>query len=708
MRILKFLLIIPIILSLKANAERNMINPLITHKTLPDFNAIKPEHFEPAVDRFIKEYKDLLDRVVKEPSPTWNNTIQKLDEESLKLDFAIGTASHLNMVKGTEDVRKAWDALLPKISSFSSDLKENKELYLLYKKLEASPEYSSYCHAQKMVIKNAIRNFKLSGIDLKKSQKDRLRAISDRLSELSNKFSKNVMDSTQEWVYQISEDKQYLLDGLSSHTIALAKAKAQKDGKGGWALTLDEPCYIAIMSYAQNRDLRQMAYRGYETIASDQATNKKFDNSKVINEIIALRQEYANIIGYKNYADFSLVPKMAETTDEVMNFLHDLAKKAKPQGEKEIAALKTFAKEQDKIEDFAPWDLSYYATLYQKLHYNFSDEDLRPYFPESKVFKGLAQLASRLYGIKLKEVKTFSKWDPAVKLYEVLDFKGNLRGRFYTDLYARDFKQSGAWAMDLNTRMKHADGSIEYPLDFLVANFTPASGSKPALLSHKEIVTLFHEFGHILHGILTKVNYPGVSGRSVARDAVELPSQFMENWAFDWDVVKSISSHYQTGQELPKSEFDKLIATKNYNSAMFVLRQLTFSMFDFRLHMNSGTDKGKSPEQILQSVRKEVGLLAVPSYTRFPNRFLHIFAGGYSASYYGYHWAEVLSSDIFGKFEEEGGCNSETGKLFMETILEQGGSREPMDLFLEFRGRTPKLDAFLKANGIESTIAKSL
>ena len=702
LKILNTLLIFFFTLNLTAFAkpkEHNM-NPLLTHGELPDFNAIKPEHFDPSIDALIKSFNNTLNNVNKVTKPVWTNTIQKLDEEGARLSFARNVIGHLNAVNNIDEIRKAYEAILPKLSNFYTDLSQNKELYALYQNLRKGEEFNSYSDAQKTTIDNAIRNFKDAGIDLNTEKKVRLKEINNALSELSNNFSKNVIDATQSWSYHIATEKEALLDGLPKHIIDAAIAKAKTDGKDGWILTLDYPCYEAVMSYAKDRDLREIFYRAYSTRASQEAEAKQFDNSGLIDKILTLRQEKAQLIGYKNYAEYSLSPKMADTTKEVMDFLTDLADRSKPQGIREIASLKPFAQEHDGITNFSPWDYSYYSTYYKKIHFNFSEEDLRPYFPEDKVFKGLFDLANRLYEINIKEVKDFSKWNEHVRLFEIYDNKQNLSGKFYVDLFTRNFKQSGAWQSGLTSRMKHS-GLMQIPVAFLVTNFPPSNDDKLALFSHNEIKTLFHEFGHMLHHTLTMVDYPSVAGTNVPWDAVELPSQFMENWTYVWEVVESMSEHIETGKPLPKGEFDKLIAVKNYNSAITMLRQLEFALFDFRIHMRESKDSEKTVGQVLDDVRSEVSVLSSPSYNRFQNSFSHIFAGGYASGYYSYKWAEVLSSDAFSKFEEDGMWHKETGQLFLKSILEQGGSRKPIDLFVEFRGREPKIDALLKHSGIE-------
>lgn len=680
-----------------------MNNPLLTTAELPSFHDIKPEHFEPAIDHVLKQFNNTLwNKVLKEKKPTWNNSIMPLEEASYEIDKVWKLITHLNAVLNTDEVRKEYEKVLPKITAFDADLMQNEQLYQVYLKLKESPEFAHYDRAQQTIINHAIRNFKLSGVVLPAKQRQRFKQIKQRLSELSNQFSKNVLDATQAWEYHITEENKALLDGLPEHSIMLAKKKAEQKNKSGWVLTIDFPCYYAVITFAKNRELRKTFYYAHHTRASDQGPNAgKWDNTPIIDEILKLRQEKATMLGYKNYAEYSLVPKMAANTKQVMDFMHDLVVHTKAYAEKEYAELEKFAKEQDNITNFSVWDVSYYSELYQTTHYKISQESLRPYFPEPQVLSGMFKLAERLFGIKIREIADIHKWHDTVKLFAIYDNNEQLRGKFYIDLYARDFKYGGAWMADFISRLKRPDGTVNTPVAFLEANFTPPVDGKPALLSHDEVITLFHEFGHSLHHLLTQVDYPSVAGTNgVAWDAVELPSQFMENWAWEWEVIKDLSKHYQTGEPLPKAEFDKLLAIKNYHSAMQMVRQLEFALFDFRLHLNKEKDRGKTPQQILNEVRQEVAVLPIPAYNRFQNSFTHIFDGGYDAGYFSYKWAEVLSCDAFERFKENGTFSSEIGNQFLKIILEQGGSREAMELFVEFRGRKPTIEALLKHNGI--------
>lgn len=677
-----------------------MTNPLLSKEELPNFDEISHLHFKPAIEELTENYMKLLKKLVKSTDPHWENTIQPLDEEYSKLDFAWNIISHLNAVDNREEVRKAYEEVLPIMVNFGTEISQNKDLFKLYTKLFKLGSFDFYSIAQKRSITEAIKDFKLSGINLPKEDQDNLKGIKQKLSDLSNNFEKNIIDSTQDFKYHVTDEK--LLDNLPGHTKALAKAKAEEEKKDGWVLTLDAPCYIAVMSYAKDRKIREDFYKAHITRASEESNDGKFDNRENIDEILKLRQKKAGILGFDSHAALSLQCKMAKDNKQVTSFLEDLLKRSRDQAKSEKDLIAEFAKVEDALEPLEPWDQGYYSTLYMKKNFDFSEEDLRPYFPEDRVFEGMFKLAERIFKIKITEVENVAVWHPTVKLFEVKDEKGKLRGKFYADLYARDFKRSGAWMADLRSRMIYANGDMMYPIAFLNGNFTPPTKNKPALLSHNEINTLFHEFGHTLQHVLTQIDYPSVAGISgVPWDAVELPSQFMENYCWEWEVLEDLSSHHETGKKLPKTEFDKLLKVKNYNSAMGMVRQLEFALFDFRIHMKEPGDKDRSVQEILNDVREKIGLAKPKDYNRFQNAFSHIFAGGYSAGYYSYKWAEVLSSDAFSRFEEDGVFNEKTGLLFRETVLEQGGSRDAMDIFVDFRGRQPNNDALLRHNGIK-------
>lgn len=681
-----------------------MTNPLLSKNELPDFGNIKPEHFEPAIDSLLKNYMKIVNKALDEEEPNWGNTIQIMDEEYANLDFAWNVINHLNAVNNTKEVREAYEKALPKMTDFFTELGQNKDLYKLYVRLSKAGSYDFYEIAQKKTIHNAIRDYKLAGITLKKDKKDRLKAISMELSELSNNFEKNIIDATMAFSYHVKESNKKILDNLPKHTIATAKQKAKDKGQDGYILTLDAPCYNAIMSYCNDRSVREEFYRAFVSRASDVLGNKEYDNSKNIDKIVKLRQEKADLLGFENYAEYVLQRRMAEDTNAVSGFIFDLIRKSLCQSRIEFDSLCDYIKKKDKLNKIEPWDLTYYSTLRQKEEFDFDEEDLRPYFDEEKVFEGLALLSEKLFDIRIKEVKDFPKWHDSVKLFEVTDSEGNLRGKFYTDLFAREYKRSGAWMADLRSRMKYFNKPIMNPIAFLNCNFAPPSKGKPALLSHTEIVTLFHEFGHTLQHILTQVDFPSVAGISgIPWDAVELPSQFMENWCWEWDVISDLSAHFETGKKLPKSDFQKLIKVKNFQSAMRMMRQLEFALFDFKIHANDILDEGLSIDEILEKVRGITALMEPKYYNKFQNSFSHIFAGGYAAGYYSYKWAELLSADAFSKFEESDvKIDPDIGKLFRQTVLELGGSLDAEEVFIKFRGRRPMIDALLRHNGIES------
>jgi oligopeptidase A len=679
-------------------------NPLLNYKELPEFPKIKAEHFMPAINYVLNNYNKVLwNKVLTEKEPTWNNTVLPLEEASNKIDKVLNVIAHLNGVNNVEAIRKAYEQILPVITAFSAEIMQNEQLYKAYLFLRKSKEFHSYNQTQKMIIKHAIRDFKLAGVNLSKDKREHLKQIHQQLSKLGNQFSQNILDATQAWEYHVTEENKTILDGLPEHTILLAKEKAAQKNQSGWILTLDVPSYSAVMDFAKDSKLRETFYTAYNTRASDQGPMAgKWDNTKIINEILKLKQELAVLLGYHNYAEYSLVPKMAKNPGIALSFVEDLVNHFKPYAERELAELVKFAQEKYGVQTLNAWDLAYYSELYQQEHYKISQEQLRPYFPEQQVLSGLFSLAERLFTIKIQEVTNIPKWHDTVKLFAVTDAKGNLKGKFYIDLYTRNFKRAGAWEDSLVSRFRQQDGTVQNPIAFLVTNFTPPTNGKPALLSHEEVGILFHEFGHTLHHILTQVDYPSVAGNhGVAWDAVELPSQFMENWCWEWDVVKNLSQHYQTRKKLSKAKFDKLLAIKNFHSGLFMIRQLEFALFDLKLHINTETDRGKSTQRILDEVRQRVAVFSVPAFNRFQNSFEHIFNGGYDAGYFSYTWAEVLSSDAFEKFKENGTFNKEVGARFLHTILEQGGSREAMDLFVEFRGRKPTVDAMLKHRGIK-------
>ena len=674
-----------------------MTNPLLSNSPLPRFSQIKPEHVLPAIKETLNNCRKTIETVLEQHSEfTWDNLIQPIDEMDEKFSRAWSPVSHLNSVKNSPELREAYEACLPLLSEYSTWVGQHKPLYQAYKQLKDSKHYENLSKAQKKVIDNALRDFELSGIGLSEEKQKRYGEIVAKLSELSSQYSNNVLDATMGWSKLITNVED--LAGMPESALAAAKEQAKAKDQEGWLLTLDIPSYLPIMTYCDNRDLRFELYQAYNTRASDQGPNAgKWDNTEIIKEILSLRAELAQLLGFTTYADKSLATKMAETTTQVTKFLTDLASKAKPQGEKELADLKRYAYEYFGASDIKPWDIAYYSEKQKQHLYTINDEELRPYFPEQRVVNGLFAVVQRIFGITAKQRHDVEVWAPEVKFYDLYDATGELKGSFYLDLYAREHKRGGAWMDDCIGRMRFADGHIQKPVAYLTCNFNRPIGDKPALFTHNEVTTLFHEFGHGLHHMLTEIDVSSVAGiNGVPWDAVELPSQFLENWCWQPEALEFISGHYQTGEPLPQQMLEKMLDAKNFQAALFILRQLEFGLFDFKLH----SDKTPDILETLKQVRQQVAVVPTVDWGRFPHAFSHIFAGGYAAGYYSYLWAEVLSADAFSRFEEEGIFNENTGNAFLDNILSQGGSDEPMTLFKNFRGREPQLEALLRHYGI--------
>jgi oligopeptidase A len=678
-------------------------NPLLQAFDLPPYSAIRPEHVEPAVDSILAESRAAMTRLLAQQSgtPTWDGLVLTLDELGARLSQAWSPVSHLNAVCNSPELRTAYEACLPKLSEYWTEIGQNQPLFQAYQALAESPAAAGFDVAQKTILKHALRDFRLSGIDLPAEQQQRYGEIQMKLSELASKFSNQLLDATQAWTKHVTDEA--ALAGLTDSAKAqMAQAAAAKD-LDGWLISLEFPSYFAVMTYADDRALREEVYAAYCTRASDQGPNAgQHDNGPVMLEILALRQELAKLLGFANYAELSLASKMAETTEQVLNFLRDLGVRGKPFAEQDLQELQAFAAEQG-CNDLQSWDVGYYSEKLREQRYSISQEILRAYFPIDKVLSGLFAIVEKLYGIQIEELSGFDSWHPDVRLFEIKE-NGAHVGRFFFDLYARANKRGGAWMDGARDKRRTADGTLISPVANLVCNFTPAVGGKPALLTHDEVTTLFHEFGHGLHHLLTRVEHAGASGiNGVAWDAVELPSQFMENWCWEPEGLALISGHYESGEALPQDLLDKMLAAKNFQSGLMMVRQIEFSLFDFELHATHGD--GRSVLEVLEGIRSEVSVLRPPAYNRFPNSFAHIFAGGYAAGYYSYKWAEVLSADAFSKFEEEGVFNSATGRAFREAILARGGSQEPMVLFIDFRGREPSIDALLRHLGLSQEAA---
>jgi oligopeptidase A len=668
---------------------------------LPPFSAIKPEHVEIALDDALDAAKKKVATITANlDSPNWQSLIVPMEELDASIDKVWSPVSHLNSVMNSDELRAAYNACLPKLSQFGTELGQNEDLFKAYKKLADSPVYAELDTAQKKVIDNAIRDFQLSGVELSEADREEFKNVSKSLTELTAKFEENLLDATHAWKKHITDEA--LLAGLPPSTIAMAKQFAEREQLEGWLFTLDFPSYMPVMSYADNREFREEMYRAFCTKASDQGPNAgKWDNTQVMADILKLRHKLAGLIGFKSHAERSLATKMAQDPQQVLDFLNDLAARSKPIAEKEFEELKAFAKETADMDALEAWDVTYFSEKLRQQRYSISQEELKPYFPENKVVSGLFAVVNRLYGIDIKERDDVDTWHDDVRFFDIFDGNGELRGQFYLDLYARNHKRGGAWMDECLVRRQTANG-VQTPVAFLTCNFSEPVGDKPALFTHDEVTTLFHEFGHGLHHMLTKIDYAAVSGiNGVAWDAVELPSQFMENWCWEREALDLISGHYETGEVLPQDLFDKMIAARNFQSAMMMVRQLEFSLFDFRLHLEfDPEDPSNQVDKILNEVRDQVAVVKAPSFNRFAHSFSHIFAGGYAAGYYSYKWAEVLSADAFSKFEENGIFDRDTGIEFLQAILEKGGSKEPMELFVDFRGREPEIDALLRHSGI--------
>jgi oligopeptidase A len=678
-------------------------NPLLQAFDLPPYSLIKPEHVEPAIEQILADSRAAIAELLKtqQSNPSWAGLVLALDELGARLGQAWSPVSHLNAVCNNAELRAAYEACLPKLSEYWTEIGQNQALCQAYKNLAASPEADGFEVAQKTILEHALRDFRLSGIDLPAEQQKRYGEIQMKLSELASKFSNQLLDATQAWTKHITDEA--ALAGLTDSAKAQMQQAAEAKGLDGWLINLEFPSYYAVMTYANDRALREEVYAAYCTRASDQGPNAgQNDNGPVMLEILALRQELAKLLGFANYAELSLASKMAENTDQVLHFLRDLGVRGKPFAAQDLHELQAFAFDQG-CSELQSWDVGYYSEKMRQQRYSLSQEEVRAWFPIDKVLTGLFAIVEKLYGIQIKEVSGFDSWHPDVRLFEIQE-NGKHVGRFFFDLYARANKRGGAWMDGARDKRRSAQGELISPVANLVCNFTPAVGGKPALLTHDEVTTLFHEFGHGLHHLLTRVEHAGASGiNGVAWDAVELPSQFMENWCWEPEGLALISGHYESGEPLPQDLLDKMLAAKNFQSGLMMVRQIEFSLFDFELHATHGD--GRSVLDVLQSIRDEVSVMRPPAYNRFANSFAHIFAGGYAAGYYSYKWAEVLSADAFSRFEEEGVLNPDTGRAFRDAILARGGSQAPMTLFVDFRGREPSIDALLRHSGLSEEAA---
>ncbi|MFQ5598641.1 MAG: oligopeptidase A [Nitrospiria bacterium] len=677
-----------------------MKNPLLDISGLPPFTKIKAEHVVPAIDQILAENRhNVVALLAANNRYTWDNLIQPLEELGERLDRAWSPVSHMNAVVNSNALREAYNACLPKLSDYATEMGQNEQLFRAYQQIAEGPVYDTLDVAQKKIIDNALRDFRLSGINLAPKAKARYKEIMQKLSALTSQFSDNLLDATHAWEKEIKNKAR--LGGLPESAVAMAKQIAEREGLDGWVFNLEFPSYLPVMTYANDRALRREVYTAYVTRASDEGPHGgQWDNTPNMEQILALRYETAQLLGFKNYSDYSLATKMAASADQVLSFLTELAERSLPMARNELDEVRRFAKEKFSVDELEAWDIPYFSEKLRQHKYAITQEELKPYFSVENALKGMFSVVKKLYGLSISAVEGVEVWHTDVRFYEIRDQEGQVRGQFYLDLYARPHKRGGAWMGDCITRKRTAHG-IQTPVAYLTCNFSPPVGDKPALFTHDEVLTLFHEFGHGLHHMLTQVDHLSVAGiGGVPWDAVELPSQFMENWCWQRKALDMIASHYQTGAPLPDEMFQRMLAAKNFQSGMQMVRQLEFAIFDFRLHTEYDPAKGGRIYDILEEVRKEVAVMHPPSFNRFPHSFSHIFAGGYAAGYYSYKWAEVLSADAFAQFEESGIFDRETGLRFMSTVLEQGGSREPMELFVEFRGREPSIDALLRHSGL--------
>jgi oligopeptidase A len=733
------------------------MNPLLDFSDLPRFAEFRPDFVTPAIDQLLADCRAAVARAEAADTPAeWDAFVAPLDDANEKLGRAWGQVSHLHSVMDSPELREAYNANLQKITVYYAELGQNEALFAKFKALKASPGYAALSAARKKIVENELRDFRLGGAELPADKKARFMRVQEEMAQLSAKFEENLLDATNDFALYIDDGAQ--LDGLPDDVRAMMQAAAETDGKTGWKITLQMPSYLPVMQYADHRALREQVYRAYVTRASEfppattpgdkppattpgdkppattpgdkppattpgdkgeakypqgvghgckdaeASTTVPWDNTPLIAAILKLRREAAELLGFKSYAQVSLEAKMADSPADVLKFLDELAARARPYAEKDFDELKAFARDELGLADPQAWDNTYVSEKLSIARYSFSDQEVKQYFPEPRVLAGLFKLVETLYGLHIREDKA-PVWHPDVKFYTLYDRAGQRIGQFYLDLYARASKRGGAWMDDVITRRKKRDG-IQTPVAYLNCNFSVPVGDKPALFTHDDVITLFHETGHGLHHLLTQIEELGVSGiNGVEWDAVELPSQFMENFCWEWDVLKHMTAHVDTGEPLPRGLFDKMLAAKNFQSGLQTLRQIEFASFDMRLHDDFDPNGSRTAMDLLNDIRKQVAVIVPPAYNRFPNNFSHIFAGGYAAGYYSYKWAEVLSADAYALFEDEaegygGVLNPEVGHRFWSEILAQGGARPALESFKAFRGREPTIDALLRHNGM--------
>lgn len=675
-------------------------NPLLNYQGFPPFDQMKAEYFYPAVQQVIAENKTELSNFLHQNHTfSWSNLMVMLEHQADRLQRVWGPVEHLVSVMSTEDYRHAYQQGIVAVSDYYSEMSQNEVLYEAVQQLVSSQEFAQLSEAKQKVLHNELRDFRLSGVHLAAEQKNRYREIRSQLEQLMHRFEENLLLATDAFSKHIEDEA--LLAGLPEDVKTMAKHNAEKKDLAGFLLTLEAPCYLAVMMHADHAALRQEMYQAYVTRASELA-DPKLDNTKVMSDILILRDELAKILGFDNYAQYALATRMAKECPQVIQFLTDLADRAKPYAHAEFQQLEAFARQRYGVTALNPWDIAYYSEKLREQSYDFSQEDLRPYFPEAKVVSGLFQFVQQLYQVSFEEIPNSAVWNDDVRLFAVNDRDGSVRGYFYLDLYARAQKRSGAWVGDCLNLREIQPGKFQRPVVYVICNFPGPVGDKPALWNFTEVETLFHEFGHALHHMLTKVDASFVAGtHGVAWDAVELPSQFMENWCYEKSILDMISGHYQTNAPISDELFAKIHKAKNFQSGMQTVRQLIYSLFDFRLHMECATKHTpQAIQQVLNDIRAQYTVEPVVPFNRFQHSFSHIFAGGYAAGYYSYKWAEVLSSDAYARFEEEGLHNPKVAQDFLHEILERGGEREPEELFRAFRGRDPSIEALLRHSGL--------
>ena len=673
-------------------------NPLLQKTTLPQFDRIRPKHFKPAIIKILKSSRALTKKLLTQKNYTWNNLVAPFENINERLLYVWSAIHHLNAVMSLPETRKAYESCLPLITEYFTEIAQNTNLYHAFSSITTCEQYKHLNSVQKRIINNELRDFRLAGVNLPTHKKLLFMRLTQHLAKLSNKFNSNVLDSSQSWSINLTKKQ---IQGLPEHALTIGHANAIKKNKSGWCFSLDFPSYHTLITFSDLRSIRKKIYIAYATRASDIGpTAGKWDNSKTIEEILKIRRQLATLVSFNNYAEYSLATKMAKDPAQVLDFLNNLIKRVLPVGKKESAELKRFAKKLGG-KNLAPWDIAYYEEKLSKEKFKLSSEELRPYFPDAQVLNGMFTIAHRLYGITIKEKTGVPVWHPSIKFFEIYDANKSLLGQFYTDLYCRENKNNGAWMDECKARRRLKKGTIQIPVAHLVCNFSPPITGQPSLLTHQDILTLFHEFGHCLHHVLTKVDYVSAAGiKNVPWDAVELPSQFMENWCWQPDALKLFAKHYKTKAPIPKKLLNHLLASHHFHAATHMLRQLKLALIDFRIHVEFAPQKNQQLKKIIAEINKKINFLPTTKHSRLAHSFTHIFSGGYAAGYYSYKWAEVLSADAFSKFEENGIFDRTTGKEFLHNILEMGGSEDPMVLFKKFRGREPKIDALLRQNGI--------